>query len=78
MNITDEYIIDAIKGQGLLSDELYSKVVTEVDSMRFSMISLAQQFQGRQAVFDIKYDIPLCNNRRRLSEKSRRLGTFQL
>lgn len=52
--------------------------VTEVDFMRFSMISLAQQFQGRQAVFDIKYDTPLCSNRRRLSEKMRRLGTFQL
>jgi hypothetical protein len=52
--------------------------VTEVDYMRFSTISLGEKFYNRQAVFDIKYDVPLCHSGRRLSEKSRRLGVVQL
>lgn len=52
--------------------------VDAVDWVSFTMLSIAMNHQGRDAVVDIKYDVPTCSNRRRLSEKSRRLGTFQL
>lgn len=52
--------------------------VDAVDWISFTMLSIAMNHDGRDAVLDIKYDVPLCNNRRRLSEKMRRLGTFQL
>lgn len=51
---------------------------TVVDSVRFTLLPVSVEFEGRVGVLDIKYDVPLCSTRRRLSEKSRRLGTFQI
>lgn len=52
--------------------------VDTVDWISFTMLSLSETYSNRQAVLDIKHDVPTCSNRRRLSEKMRRLGTFQL
>jgi len=53
--------------------------VTEVDFARFSMISWAQEFEGKEVAIDVKYDIPLCDlHQRRLGEKFRRLGVTML
>jgi len=52
--------------------------VDAVDWISFTMLSVSMQYEGRDAVVDIKYDVPLCSNRRRLSEKIRRLGTVQI
>lgn len=49
-----------------------------VDWISFSMISLSEIYRNREAVVDIKHDVPLCGNGRRLSEKSRQLGVVQL
>ena len=46
--------------------------------IRFTLFPVSVKFEGRDGVLDIKYDVPLCTGRRRLSEKSRRLGTFQI
>lgn len=52
--------------------------VTSVDFIRFSLMSLAPQFEGRDIVIDVKYDVPTCGSQRRLSEKMRRLATGKL
>ena len=53
--------------------------VTEVDFVRFSLISWAQEYEGSEVVIDVKYDIPLCGwHGRRLSEKMRRLNHIKL
>ena len=52
--------------------------VDAVDWISFTMLPIAMNYDGRDAVVDIKYDVPMCGSGRRLSEKMRRLGTFQL
>jgi len=53
--------------------------VTEVDFVRFSLISLSQEFEGDEVAIDVKYDVPMCDlGRRRLSEKSRRMKHVQI
>lgn len=53
--------------------------VTEVDFVRFSLISLSQEFEGDEVAIDVKYDVPMCEiGRRRLSEKSRRMNHVQI
>lgn len=52
--------------------------VSVVDSVRFTTLPVSVNFNGRQAILDVKYDVPLCGSQRRLTEteKSRRLGVF--
>ena len=53
--------------------------VTEVDFVRFSLISWAQGFEGNEVAIDVKYDVPLCGwHGRRLGEKMRRVGVLKL
>lgn len=55
--------------------------VTEVDFVRFSLISWAQEYEGYDVAIDVKYEIPECpNGRRRLThiEKSRRMNHFTM
>lgn len=52
--------------------------VDAVDWIMFSMLPISMQYDGRDLVLDIKYDVPLCGHSRRLSEKSRRLGTIKM
>jgi hypothetical protein len=49
------------------------EAVDTVDSIRFSLLPISIDFQGRVGILDVQYNIPACNNRTE-SLKSRRLG----
>lgn len=52
--------------------------VDAVDWVSFSMLPVSVHHDGKDAVIDIKYDVPVCGSGRRLSEKLRRIGSIQM
>lgn len=56
----------------------YCESTDVVDWVSFSLFPIAAKYLDRDAVVDVKNVIPQCSSGRRLSENSRRLGTFLL
>lgn len=52
--------------------------VTEVDSVRFTMLPISVEFDGRRGILDLQFDLPTCTGRRLSSGKSRKLNVITI